>query len=122
MREVLKVKWRQCVKRKEWLISHLSDKWELTNGFSILEVLDKLESYFSGMLRKKTCLEWIQEQVGWQKVKIMSLDDFFEEFCSKEVREMRQMVVETYIGYMIVEFYVDVNNLEKGKLLIQGRV
>lgn len=35
---------------------------------------------------------------------------------------MRQMVVETYIGYMIVEFYVDVNNLEKGKLLIQGRV
>lgn len=31
----------------------MSDKWELTNGFSILEVLDKLESYFSGMLRKK---------------------------------------------------------------------
>lgn len=73
------------------------------------------------MLRTKAWLAWIQEQVRWQKVKIMSLDDFFEEFCSKEGREMRQVVIETYIGYIIVEFYVDVNNLEKGKLLIQGR-
>lgn len=74
---------------------YLSENWKLTSGFSILEVLDELKSCFSGMLRTKAWLEWIQEQVGGQEVKIMSSDNSFEEFCSKGVREIRQVVIET---------------------------
>lgn len=93
--EVLKVKWKQCTKgRSAWLLNaddYLNDNWELNFGFSILEILGKLnKSSFSWMLKTKACLEWMQEKVGRQEEKIMSLGNTFEEvfFFSKEVREM----------------------------------
>lgn len=44
---------------------YLSDNWELTGGFSILEILGELnKSCFNETLKTKAWLEWIQEQVG----------------------------------------------------------
>lgn len=46
------------------------------------------------MLRTKSWLKWIQEQGEGQEVKIVGLDNAFEEFCSTDVREIRQVVIE----------------------------
>lgn len=75
---------------------YLSDNWALTHVFSIEEVLGELDkSGFSGVLKMKAWWEWIQKQVEREEVKIMVLDNSSEEFCSKEDKELRQLVVET---------------------------
>lgn len=87
-------------KRKEWLIAehclYLSGNWRLTDEYHMERVLGDLDKgCFSGKLRMKPWLEWIQKQVEREEVKIMSLDNSSSEFCSKEDRELRQVVVDT---------------------------
>lgn len=65
-------------KRKEWLTAehclYLSGNWRLTDESYIERVLGDLDKgCFSGMLRMKAWLEWIQKQVEREGVNIMSL-------------------------------------------------